>query len=179
MRYADVMSSLSKTYGKDLPLVVVDVDGLRRRDIEPDVLKKMKATRNIWLMTGIRNAGDMMDAFHGDIGKLVVPYHMTTDADLKEMNELSDSCVPALFLGRGGVHVKKGTVPLRNVMRTLREMNFRKVLVFVTDDGITDPLSDAGEYCDIVIPYIQKKENAESAGEMGFTDVMISASELI
>ncbi|MCL1984220.1 MAG: hypothetical protein FWG58_02320, partial [Methanomassiliicoccaceae archaeon] len=28
MRYADVMSSLSKTYGKDLPLVVVDVDGL-------------------------------------------------------------------------------------------------------------------------------------------------------
>ena len=180
VRYSETLSSLSKSYGKDLPLLVIDADGMRRRDIEPGVLKKMRATRNIWLMTGIRNSGDVMDAFHGDIEKLIVPYHMTTDADLREMTELSDSCFPALFADREGVYARKGKRPLRDVMRTLTNMNFRKILLFAAGDGPEDVLWDVRDHCEMIIPYCNgNKDDIGRIGEMGFSDVLIPFYELI
>ena len=201
--YEEIIRHLETVCGKDTPLLIADVKGMQKKDIVPDILKRMKIKRELWLMTGIRNSEDVMDAFNGDISKAVVPYHFTSDALLREMTELSDSCIPALFTdngvvlgntrtaGKGTAHGQTGSMKngLRDVVRTLEGMNFRKVLVFdVTGNGSAE---DAGDpvriwenisgLSDIVIPYVPSgtKEDVGAVRGLGFSDVTTPAVRLV
>ncbi|MDR0198829.1 MAG: hypothetical protein LBI08_03700 [Methanomassiliicoccaceae archaeon] len=174
--YGDLLSSLSDVCGKDAPILAVDAEGMRRKDIVPELVRKIRSKRELWLMTGIRNAGDVMDAFHGDMNKLAVPYHFTSDALLREITELSDSCVPVLFTERNDVHAKGKKKDLRNCIRTLTNMNFRKILVFdVSGDGAWDSIRN---HADTVIPYAPTADDAKELHGLGFDDVLVSAVKL-
>jgi hypothetical protein len=177
--YGNLINSLSGICDKSTPMLVVDVIGLEKRDIEPEILRKIRPKREMWFMTGIRNAGDVMDAFHGDIGKLVVPYHMTSDALLKEMNELSDSCVPALFADGKGVHMSGRRGDLKTVVRTLERTGFRKMILFdVSGSSAEYTFGSLSDLADTVIPYASSKEDADVIHETGFKDVMVSGIKL-
>jgi len=174
--FNDLMSSLSNVCTKDLPILAVDIDGIRKKDIIPELLRKIRTKHELWYMTGIRNAGDVMDAFHGDINKLVIPYHLTSDALLREIVEISDSCIPALFIERGEPHVRGKKKSLRNCIKTLMNMNFRKILMFdVSGDNIWGDLRDL---VDTVIPYAPSIEDADALRRIGFRDVLVSAVKL-
>jgi isopentenyl phosphate kinase len=175
--YVDLSSSLSKVCDKDTPMLAVDVDGVQKRDIVPELLRKIRSKHELWLMTGIRNAGDVMDAFHGDINKLVIPYHLTSDASLKEIAEISDSCIPALFAGADGVRIKgKGkSRDLRTCVKALEKMNFRRIIVF---DVSGDARNSVRDLANIVIPYAGTAEEADILRSIGFNNVLVSAIKL-
>jgi hypothetical protein len=177
--YKDVMASLSEVCTKDVPVIVVDVKGLQRRDIIPDILRKVKTKRELWLMTGIRNPGDVMDAFHGNMDKLVVPYHLTTDAHLKEMTELSDSCIPALFVDDDGVIMKGKRMDIGETVRALEKMHFRKILAFdVSPGGGTGKWDPVKDIADVLIPSCSAADRDTMHGT-GFADVIVPAADLI
>ena len=174
--YDDIMKKVTDVCGKGSPVLVIDADGIRKADIFPNVLKRLPAGRETWFMTGIRNAGDMIDAFHGNIGKLVVPYHLTADDALIEMSELSDCLIPALFIDSGGVHIrgrrKRGTA---DVLRTLEGMNFSDVAVFDASGGRIDIMYELRGKENIAVPYINPgtDDGAADASDRGFAKVIV------
>jgi len=178
--YKDLLKSLADVCGKEVPVVVVDVKGMKKKDISSEILKDVKSKRDIWVMTGIIDAGDMMDAFQGNINKLIVPYHFTSDSHLKEMIMLSDCCIPALFVDNGNVYPLGRKNDLRNALRTLERMNFEKTLVFDVSSeyspGIWERIHD---HSDTVIPYAPSQDVAAEIRERGFNNIMISAVKLI
>jgi len=176
--YSDLMSSLTKVCGKETPILAVDVKGVQKKDITPDLLRRIRSKHELWLMTGIRNAGDVMDAFHGDINKLVVPYHLTSDAALKDMMDISDCCIPAVFAGDDGVVGKGKGNDIARCVRTLERMNFRKVIVFdVLADDDARIWNGLRDLTDLIIPYVPSgmRRDADALHDMGFTDVLVSA----
>jgi phosphoribosylformimino-5-aminoimidazole carboxamide ribonucleotide (ProFAR) isomerase len=174
--YNDLLASLKDVCDKNASILAVDADGMRKRDIVPELVRKMRSKRELWFMTGIRNTGDVMDAFNGDMNKLVVPYHFTTDALLKEITELSDSCIPALFAERGDVHTRGKKKDVRNCIRTLKDMNFRKIIVFdVSDGGTWDGIRNLS---DTVIPYAHSVDDTVTLRKLGYDDVLVSALKL-
>jgi hypothetical protein len=176
--YGDLVSSLSGISDKGTPILAVDVVGLRKGDIEPGVLRKLKTKHNVWLMTGIRDTGDVMDAFHGDISKLVVPYHLTTDGFLKEMIALSDSCIPALFIDGEGVHMSGRRREPRTVIRTLENIGFRKMLLFDVSGGDVNTWMPFEDLADMIIPYASSMDDADAIHKIGFNDVLVSGIKL-
>ncbi|MDR0778853.1 MAG: hypothetical protein LBE48_05415 [Methanomassiliicoccaceae archaeon] len=177
--YGDLMNSLSGICDKGTPMIVVDIDGLQKKDISAEIIRKLRPKREMWLMTGIRDSGDVMDAFHGSMSKLIVPYHMTTDIRLNEMIQLSDCCIPALFTDSKGVHTDGIRKDLRTVVRNIERTGFRKMLVFdVSGDHAKDVLSSLTDLADLMIPYASSKEDADMIHERGFKDVMVSGIKL-
>ena len=181
-RYADITRSLTDVCGKDVPALVVDVKGMQRKDIIPEILKRIKMRREVWLMTGIHDTVDMMDAFQGDADKVAVPYHFTSDALLREMTELSDCCMPVLFVDRDGVHVRGKRKELRAVIRTLENMNFGRILAFDISGG--DPVriwEGAAGISDALVPYVSSGTayDIDSVHRLGFPDVMVSGVRLL
>jgi len=175
--YKDVVSSLPD-HTKDVPVIVIDIKGMQRKDIVPDILKNVKIRNELWFMTGIRNAGDVMDAFHGNMDKLIVPYHLTSDTLLKEITELSDSCIPSLFADEDGVLVRGKRKDIRTVIRTLEMMHFSKILIFDASGGSDlKKWHSVRDAADIIIPFCSAKD-ADAILSMGFADVMVSAAEL-
>jgi uncharacterized protein related to proFAR isomerase len=178
VNYDELLSSVKETYGKENPVLIIDMKGMQKKDIIPDVLKRTKMKRDFWLMTGVHDQIDLIDAFQGDMSKVAVPYHFTNDELLKEMVELSDSCVPSLFVDNGIVHMKGKKRSLRDIIRTLERMNFRKVIVF--DVSESDPLrawESASDLSDTIIPYVSSgsKNDIDIVHKLGFNDVLIPA----
>ena len=171
VRYADLISS-DDTNNKNAPVLIIDVKGMQRKDIMPDILKRVRSKRELWFMTGVRDAGDLIDAFQSDMSKVAVPYHFTSDRLLKDMIEISDCCIPALFADRNGVHMKGKRNDLRNVVRSLENMNFRRVLVFDVSGGGWDGINDL---CDTVVPFVAPGEDRDAVHDLGFRDVMFQA----
>jgi len=176
MGYGDLVSSLSGVCGKETPILCVDTEGMKKKDITPELLRKIRSKHELWFMTGIRNAGDVMDAFHGDINKLMVPYHFTSDALLKEIIEISDSCMPALFAENSEVYAKGKKKDLRGCIRTLTNMNFRKIIVF--DVGNEARWDSVRDLADTVIPYAPDTDRACALHKEGFDNVLVSSIKL-
>jgi len=174
--YGDLVSSLSKVCGKETPMLIVDAKGMQTDDIIPEVLRSVRIKHDHWMMTGIRDAGDVMDAFQGNMSKVVVPYHLTSDTLLREMVEISDSCIPALFTDRKGVHMKGAGKGIRSVIKVLEGMGIGKVLVF--DVSGDDGWGSMKDLADIIIPYASDTYDAEKIHDLGFPDVMISGINL-
>ncbi|MCL2607934.1 MAG: hypothetical protein FWD92_05225 [Methanomassiliicoccaceae archaeon] len=180
VNYKDLLTSLYGVCSKETPVAAVDVKGMKKRDITSEILKDIRSKRDIWVMTGIIDAGDMMDAFQGNINKLIVPYHLTSDYNLREMIMLSDCCVPALFVDNGNVYPLGRKNDLRNALRTLERMNFEKVLVFdVSSEYSPGMWERIVDHSDTVIPYAASSDAAAEIRERGFNDIMISAVRLL
>jgi len=182
MNYKELMSSVSKACSKETPIVIVDVKGMQKEDIDPVVLRKVRSKGNeLWLMTGVRNSGDMIDALCGDIDRVMVPYHMTSDTMLKEMTELSDGCIPAIFMERNKIYMKGKERNVNGVLKALMNMNFDKIAVFNTSGEDDDRVyGDIQEFSDTVIPYVRSGDDYDITriNEMGFTNIMASSVKL-
>jgi len=180
--YKEHISFVSKACGEGTPMVIVDVKGMQKDDIDPNVLRKIRSKGNeLWLMTGVRDAGDMIDAFCGDVSKIMVPYHMTSDRLLKEMTELSDNCLPAIFMERDKIYMNGRKRDIREVVRSMANMNFGKIAVFNVssehDDRVYGCLQD---FSDVVMPYVSSGEeyDIKRMNDLGFADTMASSVRL-
>ncbi|MCL2786597.1 MAG: hypothetical protein FWD81_05215 [Methanomassiliicoccaceae archaeon] len=177
--YDELLASLTDVCSKDTPILVADVRGMQKRDITPGVVKRVRMKHELWMMTGVRDAGDLMDAFQSDAGKVIVPYHLTSDELLREMTELSDCCIPALFADRGAVHMRGKKNDLRSVVRTMESMNLRKVLVFDQSGDNVRTWEAASGLADTVIPFIPSGTDTDAVHRLGFGDIMVPAVSLV
>ena len=170
-------SAAADTDDKNVPLIVIDVKGLQRGDIDANILKRTKIKRELWLMTGIRDAGDVMDAFQGCMSKMIIPYHLTSDRSLKDITDVSDCCIPSLFIDNGAVHSGGNKKGLTEVIRTLRDMNFGKVLAFDVSDKKDISWKDLSGVSDILIPYVPSglPEDTGPLHDIGFSDTAVPA----
>ena len=173
--YDVLISSLYKIHG-NTPILAVDADGMRKKDIMPDILKKIGTRREFWFMTGICSAEDVMYAFSGNASKIVVPYHFTSDDSLRDITEISDHCIPALFADREGVITRGNRKNIITAVRALEDLNFEKILVFDSFRESADPWSYLRDHADTVIPYIPSctEKDADVIRSIGFPDIMVS-----
>jgi len=180
--YRDIMNSASKACGKEIPMLIVDVKGIQKEDIDPNVIRKIRSKGNeLWLMTGVRNAGDMIDAFCGDVSNVMVPYHMTDDLLLREMIELSDSCIPAIFAERDKIYMNGRKRNINDVLKTLMNMNFDKIAVFnISGEDDDHVYGNIRDFSDVVIPYVTSGDDYDirKMNDLGFDDIMASSVRL-
>lgn len=137
-------------------IIVCDVSSLRRRELVPDVLKRMRARGfDIWFLTWIEDADDLFDAFNTTAETVIGPYHASaSDADLKDMLSVSDSYMPAIFVEKGDAISRSGSRErLDRVADGLFRIGFPDIVVVDTDDSLSD--DDWERMSDRVIPFVR------------------------
>ena len=155
-------------------VVVADVRGLGRRELDDRLLKKMKFPGcDIWFLTHVRDIEDVFDCFMGDIAKLLIPYHTTrNDLVMREAYEMSENCIPALFVSKGRVSGRRGqTKDLRAVVEEMVKIGFSEVAVFDTDSMLTayDWISLNDRFSDLT-PFVRDMDGP-TAG-IGFQNII-------
>ncbi|MCL1978758.1 MAG: hypothetical protein FWG60_01170 [Methanomassiliicoccaceae archaeon] len=150
-----------------MQVLVADVRGLGRRGLDDRLLKKMKFSgSDVWFLTFIRDIEDVFDSFMGNIVKLLIPYHTTrNDLVMKEAFEMSENCIPVLFVSKGMVMCRRGqTKDLRTAVEEMARIGFREVAVLDTDSMLTAyDWTSLNDRFPGLIPYIRKKDAMESA----------------
>ncbi|AIZ56173.1 hypothetical protein Mpt1_c02730 [Candidatus Methanoplasma termitum] len=153
-----------------MPLVVVDVKGLGKENLDDKLLSKIKFRgSDVWFLTHIYNVEDVFDCFMGDIAKAMVPYHTTrTDYVMVEIHDVSENCIPVLFVVKGRVACRGGnTKDIRTSVDEIARIGFREIAVFDTDSSLMneDWVSLKDRFRNI-IPFVRSKESG--IREIGF-----------
>lgn len=122
-----------------LPAVVVDFESLVSRGFDERVVKGMRVRgRDVWFMTWIRDADDLMDAFNTTAEAVIAPFHsMEDEAAMEDILSMSDSVMPAVFMEKGRV-VSRGRAPayLRETLERLEGIGFRRPVVIDVDGSV-------------------------------------------
>ncbi len=145
-------------------IVVCDVSSLRRRELVPDVLKRMRARgSDIWFLTWIEDANDLFDAFNTTAETVIGPYHASaSDADLKDMLSVSDSYMPAVFVEKGDAISRGGSRErLDRVVDGLFRIGFPEIVMVDTDDSLS--ADDWERMSERVIPFVSKEPESHTA----------------
>jgi uncharacterized protein related to proFAR isomerase len=112
---------------------LMDLSGIEAGRPNFSALKKLiKHRYEIWLDLGIRNLQDLFDCFAMDISWAVAGTLTSPGPGLfEEMYDLSDRCLPCVYLDRKVLWSKEGAGPtdLRQVMRLLDRVGFEIVAV--------------------------------------------------
>ncbi len=140
------------------PVLIVDVKGLQNDTINPPILKRWRMRGvSTWMMTCIRNADDVIDAFNSDTDKILMPYHMVEyEDDLYDILSVSDSAIPTLFLSEGKVQCGDHEAPIGDVIDGLREIGYIDIAVLDTDGSLSfEDWKGISTYGN-VIPYSEK-----------------------
>ena len=119
-----------------MPVVIVDVKGLNRKNLDDRLLTDMKFPgSDIWFLTYIEDVEDVFDCFMGNIVKVLMPYHTTrNDLVMSEVFELTENCIPALFVSSGKVICRDGEMKdISTAMAELERIGFTDIIVFDTD----------------------------------------------
>ena len=152
--YSIAASSLSISTEEKLPLITMDVKGLQRRNMNDVLLKKLKVRgRKIWFLTQVESVDDVLDGFNTDADSLIFPLHTVRSmSELKDMEAVSDSLIPAIFVSKGKVRNFGGEVDCIKAEEFLRGEGFYGMVLIDTDGSVTDDewkeLSSTG-----VLPY--------------------------
>ena len=160
--------------GDRAPLLVADVKGLSKKELDDRLLMNMKFPgSDIWFLTYIRDIEDVFDCFMGNVAKMLIPYHTTrNDVVMEEAYEVTENCIPVLFVSRGKVVCRGGqTKDIGQAVGELERIGFGEIIVFDTDsmlsadDWISLRSRSAG-----VIPFIRAVGAA--AGDAGFEKII-------
>ena len=123
------------------PIIVIDVKGLEKRDLDNKLLKKIEFRgSDAWYLTHIYDVDDVFDCFMGNIVKLLIPYHTTkNDAVLKEVHEISDNCIPVIFVMKGTAVVRKGrSGDFMKLLREIDRVGFQYIMMIDTDRSLSE-----------------------------------------
>lgn len=138
--------------------LLIDALGMRVRNMDDKAIRAKLPGSDIWYMTCIEREGDVFDGFLSNGDALLIPYHfLISDSVLTAAYELSDSCIPTLFLTKGEILKRKGTEGLRDVLRRLSQMKYERTVVFDTDGTLTaDDWKELNYQYPQMIPYLNK-----------------------
>ncbi len=99
--YLELISGPDSRIDRKVPFLAVDVRGIAEGEFRADVVKNIRVKKyKIWLMTCVKDADDLFDVFNSEADTILVPYHLTSDEDLKDMHSVSDGIVPAIVNSR-------------------------------------------------------------------------------
>ena len=82
--------------------LIIDSESLSTGRFNPALVASVKISGcDVWLAESISDYGDLTDAFLGSMRKLVIPVHHLRGISLKDVNEVSDSCIPLIAVAKG------------------------------------------------------------------------------
>ena len=139
------------------PVLIMDVKGLQKDTINPLILRRWRMRGvSTWLMTCVRNADDIIDAFNSDADKILMPYHKVESVDdLYDIISVSDSAIPTLFVSEGKVQCDYGR-SMKDILDELRDIGYIDVAVIDTDGSLSfDDWKEISSYGNI-IPYSER-----------------------
>ena len=151
-------------------VVVVDVRGLNRRNMDDILLMEMIIPgSDIWYLTHVKDIEDIFDGFMGDVSKIMIPYHTVRNKMvLKEIYDVSDSCIPVLF---SSVYDLDGMISgLANVFR----IGYAEAVVYDIDDVVSE-----GDWTilkskfDNVMPHVRNRSRIEMLRSLGYDRIIV------
>lgn len=123
------------------PAVVVDCDSLTMGAFIEHIPKNMKVRgADLWFMTFIQDVDDVFDSFTTNADTLLAPYHtVLSDAEFRDMHNVSDSVIPTVFVRRGyGIVNRRRKDTVETILSHLSDLGFYKTCVLDTDGSIPD-----------------------------------------
>ena len=157
-----------------MPVLVADVRGLGKGGLDDRLLTEMKFPgSDVWFMTHILDVEDVFDCFMGEIVKVLIPYHtVRNDLVLNEAYEVSENCIPVLFVFEGKVICRGGgTKDIRAAVAELSKTGFQDIAVLDTDSSV-----GSGEWTALndryegLMPFLRKGDR--SAEGIGFKRII-------
>ncbi|MDR0887889.1 MAG: hypothetical protein LBM39_01725 [Candidatus Methanoplasma sp.] len=123
-----------------LPVVVTDVKGFNGKSLDDRLLKNLKVPgSDIWYMTYIRDANDVLDSFMGNAEKILIPYHTVRDRSvLCDAFELSDNCIPVVFSSLRQSKKSRNDIDIMRALDNISSIGFRSMVLFDTDGSVTE-----------------------------------------
>lgn len=140
------------------PVVVFDVCGFTKKHMTESLLRRIKIPgKDIWFATYVDCAEDVMDAFLGNISGLLVPYHtVRSPSVLKDVYEISESCIPLVFVSNGGAVCRNGSrKTVSEAVGELSDIGYARYAVMDLDGSMgQDGWDDLKEMFPGIIPYV-------------------------
>jgi hypothetical protein len=152
------------------PIVVADVKGLGKGELDDRLLTRIKIPgSDVWFLTHVEDVDDIFDCFMGDIAKVLIPYHTVRNSKvLEEAYEVSDNCIPILFVSQGKAVCRGGkTKDIMDAVEELERIGFAETAVLDTDGMMTaDDWAAMNGRSKGLIPYVRDRDKVPS--EIGF-----------
>jgi hypothetical protein len=157
-----------------MPVVVVDVKGLGKGNLDDKLLTNIRFPgSDVWFLSYIYNIEDVFDCFMGNIVKALIPYHTTaSNSVMKDIHDVSDDCIPVLFIARGKVICRGGQT--NDIMASVEELartGFIEIIIFDTDSTMMkEDWIRIYDRFQGIIPFIRNKD--ASLAEIGVKAVI-------
>lgn len=114
-------------------IMLMDLAGILEARPNFDVLRQiLKRKNNVWLEIGMRNEDDLFDAFAMGVSYAVAGSLCCRNMDMfKEFFDLSDKCIPCLYLDNGVIWERPGAGPkdMDEAIRALKEIGFDEIAI--------------------------------------------------
>ncbi len=147
------------------PVVVVDCNSFENRGFSEKVMKHLRIpSTEIWFMTCIRTVDDVFDAFNKDASFVLAPYHfIESDAELRDICDVSDSFVPVISVHKSKAILPKGkSADVLSVLEKLVSIGFYRNCILDSErslDGYS--WSVIREDYPSTVPIVDRPEDAE------------------
>lgn len=176
--FRDIAADVVQRFGKGKPIVMIDVNGMQKKKIDFDLLKKIRIRKpEIWLLSYVEDADDVLDVFYMDMDRVMIPYHaIASDDVLAEINKISDSCIPTVFTNGRDAYTKKGTADVTDVLKRIRERMSSKIAVMDVSGKYDEKMwKNIHSEFDGIIPYVHCTSCVWMTylEHMGFHDVLM------
>ena len=114
-------------------IMMMDLAGIMESRPNFDVLRQLlKRKYDVWLEIGMRDEDDLFDAFAMGVAYAVAGSMCCRHIDMfKELFELSDKCIPCLYLDEGVVWEKTGAGPrdMGEAIEALKAIGFSEIAI--------------------------------------------------
>jgi uncharacterized protein related to proFAR isomerase len=114
-------------------IMLMDLAGIVDERPNFEVLRQLlKRKYNVWLEIGMRNEDDLFDAFAMGVSYAVAGSLCCRHIEMfKELFDLSDKCIPCLYLDKGVVWERPGAGPrdMGDAIEALKEIGFEEMAI--------------------------------------------------
>jgi hypothetical protein len=135
--------------------------GLARNEMDSRLLANMEFPGcDVWFLTCIKDIEDVFDSFIEDISKVLIPYHSArNDLVLEEAYDMSENCIPLLFVSKGKAICRKGEErDVRAAAEDVSKIGFWEIAILDTDSSLTAyDWSSLHNRFPGLIPFVRKK----------------------
>jgi len=172
--FKGIASEISKAMERRSPILTVDVNGFNDGTVNNGLITRTKTRRSEhWVLTGITTMDDVFDAFYMGADTLLIPYHNVTPSILREINDLSDRCIPFILTDGMSSFSRSGSEDVIDSLRNVQRCGLSDVVVMnISNDDIWDAVLKENER---VIPFVFEPSGIH---EKGFSDVLEVLSQV-
>ncbi len=150
------------------PAVVVDTGSILSGCFDEGVVKEMRIRgADIWFMTCVRDADDLMDAFNTTAEMVMAPAHLISDEkSARDILSMSDCVIPAILVSGG--RPTDGGIALGDIdatVRRLESLGFCRLCIWDSDGSV--PETEWQRLADSVpsaVPFVPEISAAERCG---------------